>query len=255
MITNKRPYQEVGEKLKQQLSDGQYAVGDKLPPEREIASQLMVSRTIVREAIIMLELELLIEVRMGSGTYVLNLPEQIVASSNQVELDDAGPFEMLQARQLLESNLAEFAAVQVTPNDILKMRRALALEKKELMEGVEECTGDKEFHLYIAEATQNSVLVEMFKFSWKIRENNPMWKVLHSRINTISYRKEWLVDHEEILKALQRKDSTSARNAMWQHLENVKNILFELSDTEDPDFDGYLFSSNPVVHLRRTQEK
>ena len=81
---------------------------------------------------------------------------------------------MLQARQLLESNLAEFAAVQVTPNDILKMRRALALEKKELMEGVEECTGDKEFHLYIAEATQNLVLavavkiVAMFKFSWKI---------------------------------------------------------------------------------------
>jgi GntR family uxuAB operon transcriptional repressor len=201
----------------------------------------------------MLELEELIEVRMGSGTYVLNLPNQGKNQAPKIEFNVAGPFEMLQARQLLESNIAEFAAVQVTPNDILKMRTALALEMQELNGESKESMGDELFHLYIAEATQNVVLVDMFKFSWEMRENSPMWQALHARINTIDYRKEWIIDHERILQALQRKDSISAKNAMWQHLENVKDKLFELSDTEDPNFDGYLFSSNPVVHLNSQQ--
>ncbi|WP_435234308.1 FCD domain-containing protein [Psychromonas sp. PT13] len=251
MAVNTRPYQKVGAQLKQQLTDGHYVIGDRFPPEREIAAHLNVSRTVVREAIIMLELEELIEVRMGSGTYVLNLPNQIKGKAPKVKFSDVGPFEMLQARQLLESNIAEFAAVQVTPSDIIKMRNALELEKQELANQYIESEGDKNFHLYIAEATQNSVLVEMFKFSWGMRESSAMWSALHTRINTIDYRREWLTDHEKILSALQRKDSISAKNAMWQHLENVKNILFELSDTEDPDFDGYLFSSNPVVHLNQ----
>jgi len=191
MAVNTRPYQKVGATLKQQLTDGHYVIGDRFPPEREIAAQLNVSRTVVREAIIMLELEELIEVRMGSGTYVLNLPNQLKGKSPKVQFSDVGPFEML------------------------------------------------------------SVLDEMFNFSWGMRKSSAMSKALHSRINTLDYRKEWLIDHEKILSALQRRDSISANNAMWQHLENVKNILFELSDTEDPDFDGYLFSSNPVVHLNQ----
>jgi len=156
---------------------------------------------------------------------------------------------MLQARQLLESNIAEFAVVQVTPNDILKMRNALALEKKEHEENHVEYMGDEQFHLCIAEATQNTVLVEMLKFSWVRRENSPMWKKLHTRINSSDYRKEWINDHANILNALQRKDFQGAKHAMWQHLENVKMKLFELSDMEDPNFDGYLFNSNPVVNL------
>ncbi len=255
MKINKRPYQEVGQQLKQQLIDGVYEVGQRLPPERDIAKMLEVSRTIVREAIIMLELEKLVEVRMGSGTYVLSQPIEPLGSKYSIELkDDIGPFEMLQARQLLESNIAEFAAIQVTPNDIAKMRSALKLERLEL-ESYEQGrqfseNGDKCFHFYIAEATQNSVLVEMMQFSWERRTHSLMWKKLHDRINTDHYRKEWLLDHEKILTALQKKDPKESKLAMWQHLENVKNTLFDLSDTEDPKFDGYLFNVNPIANIK-----
>lgn len=244
----KRPYQEIGLVLRNQLIEGLYKVGDRLPPERDIAEQLDVSRTVVREAIIMLELENLVEVKKGSGVYVLNVPTNSASRENIIS-DDAGPFEMLQARQLLESNIAEFAATQVTPGDILRMRSALELERKELAEGTVDCHGDEQFHLYIAEATQNSVLVDMLKHSWDRREKSPMWKKLHSHISGTAYREEWLEDHAKILSALQRKDPISAKNAMWQHLENVKQRLIELSDIDDPNFDGYLFSSNPVVLL------
>ncbi|MGM5972066.1 GntR family transcriptional regulator, partial [Vibrio parahaemolyticus] len=72
----KRPYQEIGLVLRQELINGRYVVGDRLPPERDIAERLDVSRTVVREAIIMLELENLVEVKKGSGVYVINIPSQ-----------------------------------------------------------------------------------------------------------------------------------------------------------------------------------
>lgn len=244
----KRPYQEIGLLLRQELMDGQYKVGDRLPPEREIAEFLSVSRTVVREAIIMLELENLVEVKKGSGVYVINIPSQSHQCNGLIH-DDVGPFEMLQARQLLESNIAEFAAVQVTPGDIAKMRAALEVERKEIANGCEECRGDEAFHLCIAQATQNSVLVDMLKQSWARREGSLMWKKLHSRIRSCTFREEWLEDHALILSAMQRKDPTTAKNAMWQHLENVKQRLFELSDIDDPNFDGYLFGSSSVVIL------
>ena len=81
---------------------------------------------------------------------------------------------------------------------------------------------------------------------WKYR-NNPMWKGLHSHIGNQEYRQNWLKDHEQILMSIQRKDPALAKKAMWQHLENVKQKLFELSDIEDPNFDGFLFNVNPVA--------
>jgi len=247
MFEPKRLYQEIGMRLRNELSSGQYKIGDRLPPERDIAEQFEVSRAVVREALIMLEIENLIEVRKGSGVYVMNLPEQQIATSSQSGDDDVGPFELLQARQFLESDIAAFAATQVTKNDIAQMRQALEMEKDILDSSGEDDDGDRLFHMLIAQATGNSILAEIIEQLWLRRVNSPMWRKLHSRITDTSYRQEWLADHHKILAALQRKDPKMARQAMWQHLENVKVKLLELSDVEDPAFDGYLFESIPVA--------
>jgi len=247
----KRPYQEIGLFLRSQLAAGKYQIGDRLPPEREIAIQLDVNRSIVREAIIMLELEGLVEVRKGAGVFVIALPDDFPKTKTveHVSQHSGGPFEMLQVRQLLESSIAEFAAVQVTPSDVVKMREALEMERRELARsGAEQYLGDENFHLAIAEATHNSLMVELFRQSWAWRENNPMWQQLHKRISNQEYRKEWLDDHRQILAAMIKKDALAAKRAMWQHLENVKQRLMELSDVDDPNFDGYLFCSVPVVY-------
>ena len=76
----------------------------------------------VREAIIMLEVEGYVEVRKGSGIHVVsNQPRHQQAADNNMEFANYGPFELLQARQLIESNIAEFAATQVTKQDIMKL--------------------------------------------------------------------------------------------------------------------------------------
>lgn len=245
----KRPYQEVGHALRQMIINMDYVIGDKLPPEREIAEMLDVSRAVVREALIMLELENLIEVRKGAGIYIIDLPHQKDSYEDNNPLNAAGPFELLQARQLLESNIAEFAATQATPVDIANMRSALQRERDELKTGEDE-SGDREFHLAIAQATHNSMLMELLKQSWAWRENNPMWLKLHTRIANKDYRKEWMADHKVILAAMIKKDPAAAKKAMWQHLENVKQRLLELSDVDDPNFDGYLFNSYPVDLVR-----
>ena len=226
-----------------------YNPGERLPPEREIAEMLDVTRTVVREALIMLEIKGLVEVRRGAGIYVLdNSGSQNTDSPDANVCNDAGPFELLQARQLLESNIAEFAALQATREDIVKMRQALQLEERELASSAPGSSesGDMQFHLAIAEATHNSMLVELFRQSWQWRENNPMWIQLHSHLDDSLYRKEWLGDHKQILAALIKKDARAAKLAMWQHLENVKQRLLEFSNVDDIYFDGYLFDSWPL---------
>lgn len=245
-----RPYQEVGVILRDMIAQKHYAIGERLPPEREITALLSVSRTTVREALIMLEVEGLIEVRRGAGVFVTRLPGE---SARHNFHHTAGPFELLQARQLLESNIAEFAALQATGKDITDMRQALLLEEQELAATTTDGTenGDKQFHLAVAQATHNSMLVQLFKQSWQWRENNPLWIQLHRHIDNTHYRREWLTDHRHILAALVKKDAKAAKLAMWQHLENVKQRLLEFSNVDDLDFDGYLFTSWPLDSLAK----
>ena len=239
--------QQLAAELKRRIEDGVYLVGDKLPAERFIADEKNVSRTVVREAIIMLELKGVLNVKQGSGIFFVDSTDKLNQKS-LMPYSEIGPFELLQARQLLESNIAEFAALQATREDIVKMRQALQLEERELASsepnGSE--SGDMQFHLAIAEATHNSMLVELFRQSWQWRENNPMWIQLHSHLDDTHYRKEWMGDHKQILAALIKKDARAAKLAMWQHLENVKQRLLEFSNVDDIDFDGYLFDSWPL---------
>ncbi|MFN1581517.1 FCD domain-containing protein [Vibrio rotiferianus] len=256
---NSRRYVSIGLDLLKQLEQGTYEIGERLPTEREIAEQYDVSRTVIREAIIMLELEGLVEVRKGSGVYVVALPNQgRVAASDGVETlstsahflegTDIGPFEMLQGRQLIESNIAEFAATQITKAEIMKMRKVLNLEKQALESGDYAEDYDKEFHLLIAKASKNTFLIEVSELMWRKRAESKMWAQLHSHIDSSEYRLKWLEDHAKILSALQRKDPQAAKLAMWQHLESVKNTLLDLSDVEDESFDGYLFDSYPIFN-------
>ena len=204
IIEPRRLYQQLAAELKTRIEQGVYLVGDKLPAERFIADEKNVSRTVVREAIIMLEVEGYVEVRKGSGIHVIsNHPKYQQVADESLEFANYGPFELLQARQLIESNIAEFAATQVTKQDIM----------------------------------------------WTQRVHNPYRKKLHEHIDLRTVD-NWCDDHDQILKALLRKDPNAAKLAMWQHLENTKQMLFnETSDDFEFNADRYLFAENPVVHL------
>ncbi|MEN1932506.1 transcriptional regulator ExuR [Escherichia coli] len=245
----RRLYQQLAADLKERIEQGVYLVGDKLPAERFIADEKNVSRTVVREAIIMLEVEGYVEVRKGSGIHVVsNQPRHQQAADNNMEFANYGPFELLQARQLIESNIAEFAATQVTKQDIMKL---MAIQEQARGE---QCFRDSEWDLqfHIQVATGDTELCHggyRGKKMWTQRSHNPYWKKLHEHIDSRTVD-NWCDDHDQILKALIRKDPHAAKLAMWQHLENTKIMLFnETSDDFEFNADRYLFAENPVVHL------
>ena len=237
-----KKYIEIGFKLIERIRNGEFDIGDKLPTERVLSEEYHVPRGIIRDSLTMLEVSGYIKIRQGSGIYVYSLkPNGILASGNN-EIDiQIGPFEMLQARQLLESNIASLAAKKATKADIIKIKNILELETKNLRDGNLEYDSDLLFHISVAQASHNSALVDMVRDIWQRRENSFKWNELHKKINDREYRPDWLIDHKNIYVALQRKDSNLAYSAMWTHLENVKNKLFEHSDIDDPNFDGFLF--------------
>ncbi|WP_380184049.1 transcriptional regulator ExuR [Kalamiella sp. sgz302252] len=253
-LGSQRLYQQLAADFKRRLERGTYAVGEKLPAERLIAEEMNVSRTVVREAIIMLEVEGYVEVRKGSGIHVVSQQQRnVVNPDGRLEFASFGPFELLQARQLIESNIAEFAATQVTPQDILQLMAIQQEARKE--DRFRDSEWDLKFHVQIARATQNGALAEIVEKMWLHRQYNPYWLKLHEHIED-SAMESWCDDHERILKALIRKDPAASKLAMWQHLEHTRKMLFAAtSDDFDTGIDRYMFSENPVIALKSLSEQ
>ncbi|QDY43101.1 transcriptional regulator ExuR [Candidatus Pantoea soli] len=246
LTESRRLYQQLASELKRRIEAGTYRVGDKLPAERLIAEEREVSRTVVREAIIMLEVEGYVEVRKGSGIHVISAqPQHPAAAPAQLEFAAYGPFELLQARQLIESNVAEFAATQVSAQDIMAL---LAIQEKARADDhARDSAWDMEFHVRIAQSTRNSVLAEIVEKMWRHRLHNPYWLKLHEHIDA-RHITSWCDDHDQILRALMRKDPAASKLAMWQHLENTKQMLFDATaDDFEFNVDRYMFAENPVI--------
>ena len=178
----RRLYQQLAATLKERVETGVYPVGEKLPAERLISDEMNVSRTVVREAIIMLEVEGYVEVRKGSGIHVMsNQQRHLVVPDCGSEFGTAGPFELLQARQLIESNIAEFAATQVTKQDIMRLMEIQEHARQE--DRFRDSEWDLKFHVQVAQATQNSALATIVEKMWSQRLHNPYWRKLHEHID------------------------------------------------------------------------
>lgn len=247
---NQKLYQQVAKKLKKRITDDIYKVGEKLPAERFISEEMNVSRTVVREAIIMLEVEGYVEVKKGSGIHVISSIPKLSPINNEnrgLEFAECGPFELLQARQLIESIIVEFAATQVTKEDIIEIMELQKNAKEE--DRFRDSEWDLKFHTKIAQITRNSALITIVQEMWHQRTLNPYWIKLHEHIDE-KYINSWCTEHDEILSALMNKDPHAAKLAMWKHLENTKQMLFNAANDDfEICIDKYRFSENPVIHI------
>ena len=160
-VEPQRLYRQIAEQLRSLISAGEFAVGSRLPAERDLARQLGVSRPSVREALIALEVEAWVEVRTGSGVYVLDRSaSQRPAVADTIEVAEWGPLELIRARRVVEGETAAIAARSAKRKDIDAMRKALEAMKAEADGGVMPLEGDRAFHTAIAQAGGNVVLIE-----------------------------------------------------------------------------------------------
>jgi len=211
-IAPRRLYRQIADKLRALIERGEFAVGTRLPPERDLALQLGVSRPSVREALIALEVEGRVEVRMGSGIYVRRSEP---GAARQVTAE--GPLETIRARQLIESELAAHAARHMKKAQIAGLRQAIALMEDEASAGRVPTRGDRLFHIRIAEASENSVLLRVVTELFDERRN-PLFAQLGSHFETAGSWATAIAEHRAVVDAIANRSPDAARDAMAQHL-------------------------------------
>jgi DNA-binding FadR family transcriptional regulator len=213
-VDNRRLYRQIADQIAALIEKGEYGEGQRLPPERDLARQLGVSRPSVREALIALEVEGYVEVRVGSGVYVLGESRGARAETLPA---DSGPFELIEARRLIEAECAALAARQATRAQVRAMEEALDQMDAEQRRGVMPLAADRLFHLRIAEASGNSALTLVVKTLWDQR-TGPLFLRLEHHFDTPALWTVALREHREIVRAIARHDALAARAAMRRHM-------------------------------------
>jgi DNA-binding FadR family transcriptional regulator len=216
----RRLYRQIADQMRQLLASGEYPAGSRLPPERDLAAQLHVSRTSVREALIALELTGVIEVRGGSGVYVTGVAG---AASPLFEAKDAGPgpFDLLQARRLVEGEVAALAAETIDADSLAALEAAILEQERPGQDAVERDNADRKFHAIIAESTRNGVIIHTVRQYWEMRRG-PMWKKIVEHFHTPDLLAAVVADHRSILEALREHAPGNARRAMHGHLRRIE---------------------------------
>ena len=211
-IEPRRLYRQIAGQLRTLIEQGEFSVGSRLPPERDLAQQLGVSRPSVREALIALEVEGHVEVRMGSGIYV-----RLNDAASAPVVSAEAPLETIRARQLIESELAAYAATHMKKAQVAGLREAIALMESEAAAGHPPSRGDRLFHTRIAEACDNSVLLRVVGELFDER-HNPLFEQLGNHFETERSWAAAIAEHRAVADAIARQSARAARAAMARHL-------------------------------------
>lgn len=213
-IQPRRLYQQVADQLRALIEEGEFTVGDRLPSERDLAEQLGISRPTVREALIALEVEGRVRIRVGSGIFVAP-PRQVRAlGSDAIE----GPFELLRARAFIEGALVQEAAEVATSADIAVLDALIERMGHGIHVSEETIAIDREFHCAIVGILGNAVLVRFVGelFDQRI---NPYFEKLSSYFENNDTWGEAMEEHRVVRDAIAAGDGEAAKTAMRHHLQ------------------------------------
>lgn len=239
-MENDRVYQRIANTIREKILDNSYPVGSRIPPERDLASRLGVSRTSVREAIIALEVSGWVEVRLGSGVYVRQRgPAQVRHEDPPIhpkllphlaQTNEVTPFELLQARLLLEPEIAALAAQRRTTDQMQAIRDAYLMNVQDNLNHSQDHIGDRLFHIRIAEAVENGAYTFFVRYLL-----GKQYTELFGRLQQL-YTPEDMplrsqLEHHHILVALETQNAEGARQAMHVHLTNVIQIFMRSIDS------------------------
>jgi DNA-binding FadR family transcriptional regulator len=218
MVEPRRLYEHIARKLAKAIANGEYEIGQRLPSERELAQTFEVSRPTVREAIIALELDELVEVRLGSGVYVLNRQPP----SGHEGVTDIGPFELLEARRAIEGEAAALAALRIDDSQIEQLTNLVQEMSDDNRDNEIRMSedADRRFHELIAASTQNSAFIAAVQMLWDARARSPQSHRLDDK-GRASGLKPPIEEHMLIVRALERRNPDAARAAMHKHLTRV----------------------------------
>ena len=214
-VEPRRLYRQIADQLRALIAGGEFAAGARLPAERDLSKQLGVSRPSVREALIALEVEGWVEVRTGSGVYVLDRSHR---ASAPMEAAEWGPLELIRARRVVEGETAALAATMGKRRDVDAMTRAIEAMREMADRNVMPLEGDRAFHLAVVDACGNVVLSETVQGFWDSRKG-PIFTRLGGYFETVKSWRSAIAEHEAIRDAIAARDADGARRAMHEHMD------------------------------------
>ena len=221
----KRLYYSVAEQIKDMIHKDSFPAGSRLPGERNLAERFSVSRVTVREAQIALEAIGMLDIRGGSGVYVLR---QIAEVAHP--MPDVSAFELTEARSAIESEAAALAATVITDAELDGLDMIVeAMEAESDPDAHLASNEDCKFHLAIASATKNVAISEMVEYLWRIRSEKPDIKKAYDSICGTAPEMR-LKEHRNIVIALRKRDADGARKAMRNHFKCIVEAMLKATE-------------------------
>jgi GntR family transcriptional regulator, transcriptional repressor for pyruvate dehydrogenase complex len=218
-----RRFVAVAQRLLDSIEQGDVRPGDRLPPDRVIAADLEVSRATVREALLALELLGVVEIRHGSGVYVLDTSAMAGA-----EMDQSSTAALFEARIAVEPTIARFCAIRMTDERIEEAAASIARARSAVLDGLS-YPGFSEpqidFHVVLAAACDSPVLADIAGRLISVDEH-PLWALVNQHaVRTKAQRLQQVAEHTEILKRIKAHDPDGAEKAMRAHLSDLVDAL------------------------------
>lgn len=220
-VTRTRAHEEVAGQLRELLQRGAIRAGDRLPPERDLAQRFHVSRATIRQALSALHSSGLVESRVGEGTFVLSAGSGVPQLATVLRTANASLAEQLGLRRLIEPQVAQLAGEHAQEYDLDELAQYVSLQQARLREGVPFVDEDSAFHLAIARATKNTLLVKMVEGVHELLRDSRE----HS-LRAAGGMRRSLEGHQHILDAIRDHNGPAAYDAMLAHIRDVERLSF-----------------------------
>lgn len=206
-------------RFKELIAKKVFVPGHRLPPERDLAEALAVSRPTLRQALRALQIMGVIKARQGSGSYLAESASDImrVPLEFALALKNVAKTDLFETRRTLEVELASLAAERRTTQDLDALRRALREMEKTMGDPDAWCRTEPEFHLCIVRAARNGVMTTVMEMLSQM--------LLESRKETVRLLSDYsssYLSHEKIYVEIEKQDSAAARRTMMEHFALIE---------------------------------
>lgn len=219
-------YVRIAEHINLKISEGTFKMGDRLPAERDIAEQMSVSRASVREALAILEVLGVVEIKVGDGSYVRKKMEHFRFELSKVK--NFSLYELIEARAYIEGMIVEIAVEKATEEDIRKLQNNIS-EMEAIVDDDHQVDRFFElgmaFHEELAKIVQNEVITNIV--NTLINQNlSTTWKLLNRKILSVREAREHQIEeHQIVFHAIIERDKETARKAIQMHLQHLEDLL------------------------------
>ena len=216
-VTSNKLYIQIYNQMRDAIVAGQYRIGDQLPSEKELCAMFHVSRVPVREALSALELNGFVESVRGAGYYVTRVTPAVEDMINEVE-----PQDIIRARLTLEPAIARAAAEMITDEQRQELRDIIERFKEEGKQDTYTTKVDREFHLFLAKVSGNTLYFMMMEMVFKTMEQR-MWDLILNRtVATPKYREQNNLEHLNVAQAVLDRRADDAYAFMKEHMERLQ---------------------------------